>query len=243
MTALPNPIDDDPIARIRAAMDQRGWSQRTLAEKTLLGESTVFRLLRGEYTAKTLRKVEHALGLEAERQPVAPLIADLRYGAYVRQLFSYYEGSYCCIRPGFTDLSKLVVYPIDISWSDKEQALIFADRNPGYQQAGVISVPVGAPFLYLVTLDRGSARQMTIFQAPEAEPVLKGLLTTLANPRGRELYPAAAPVLLIRQAGEAACAARLPPDLNGVVDRGHSALASYAALIDALDCPPTLLRP
>ena len=47
-------------------LDRRAWSQRRLADKALLGEATVFRLLKGDYSNKTLRKVEKALGLELD---------------------------------------------------------------------------------------------------------------------------------------------------------------------------------
>ena len=43
--------DTDPIvARIRDEIARKGWSQTRLAEKALLGDATIFRFFRGDYT-------------------------------------------------------------------------------------------------------------------------------------------------------------------------------------------------
>ena len=50
------------VARIRDEIARKGWSQTKLAEKALLGDATIFRFFRGDYTIKTLRRIEQALG-------------------------------------------------------------------------------------------------------------------------------------------------------------------------------------
>ena len=93
--------------RIRAELAKRGWSQRTLGDQTLLSEATIFRLLQGNYTIKTLRKVEQALEMQdtLTKQP-AEDVADTKYGGYLKELFGYYEGNYVLVRPAFSQSEK-----------------------------------------------------------------------------------------------------------------------------------------
>ncbi len=224
------------IERIRAELDNRGWSQRTLSDKTLLGESTVFRLLKGECTSKTLRKVERALGLEPENERAAPVtVADIRYGGYLRELYGYYEGSYRCLRAAFSDPARIAIHPFRIAWSNEERALTFADGNPGYEQQGVISVPTGTQFLHFLTLSNGSMRLITVYHVPPGEKIIRGLMLTFANPRGRELYPAAAPLLMVRCNDGAGAP-------TGLLLRSDPRIAEEVRLLDALGIDPVLLR-
>lgn len=233
--------DDPAVRRVRDELDRRGWSQRTLSDRTVLGESTIFRLLKGDYSRKTLRKVEEALGLGpadgAARPAVA--VADIRYGGYLRELLGYYEGEYRCLRASFADRDRIILYPFRIAWSDEECALLFEDGNPGYEQSGVIAVPTGTQFLHFLTLSNGSARLITAYHVPPGERVIRGLILTFANPRGRELYPAAAPILMIRNPAG-------PDPLDGVpglVARSDARIGEWVRMLDALAAAPLLLRP
>lgn len=189
--------DDPALERIRDDLDRMGWSQRDLADKALVGESTIFRLLKGEYSTKTLRKVERALGIDpTDATALAATFARIEYGGYSRELYSYYEQSYVCVRPSFADADRLTVYPMSIAWDEDTGALVFRDQNKGYEQSGVITVPTGTQFLHFVTLDRGSARLITAYHMPENDLVIRGMVMTFANPQGRKLQPAASPIVM-----------------------------------------------
>ncbi len=225
--------DDDPaISKVRDVLERRGWSQRQLADKALLGESTVFRMLKGHYTAKTLRRVERALGLTQARQtdgsepPVA--VADIRYGGYVRELYNHYEGQYMCLRPGFADLATFSVYPLTIAWSEDKRGLTFTDGNPGYEQQGMLSMPTGTQYIHLITLDQGSARLITAYHMPPGGNMIRGIMLTFANPRGRELYPAVAPIVMARDSQSIS-------ELSGVVGQLSTSDPRIARHLPALD--------
>ena len=124
----------------------------------LTGESTIFRLLRGQYSRKTLVKVQRALDLEDVSPPKRQAFASTELGGYVREIFAHYEGDFRLVRTTFEESEDVMVYPMRIYWSDDEPGLVFEDSNPGYEQSGNIMVPAGTPFVHFVTYDRGSAR-------------------------------------------------------------------------------------
>ncbi|MEL6746838.1 MAG: helix-turn-helix transcriptional regulator [Pseudomonadota bacterium] len=231
---------DQAVRRIQYEMDKRGWSQRMLADKALVGESTIFRLFRGQYTRKTLVKVEHALGLETstyssptygaltglmngasgERQRVdfshvlnaqaeqhgheparSTEVADLSFGGYARKLFEHYQGEYRVVRPAFSSYEQVIAYRFDMVWSNDPAGIAFHDRNPGYEQRGMLLVPSGTPLIHLLTCDAGCARLITAYHLPPGRRTISGVALTIANPTGRQLFPASVPICLVKLGG------------------------------------------
>ena len=190
-------IHDPVIEMIRTETERRGWSYQRLADKSLLSESAIYRLFKGNYTNKTIRKIESALEIDilglrsrsGER-------AEDTYGGYLRELYAHYEDAYMLIRPSFADTSRMAGYPMEIFWSHDPNGLSFQDRNKGYEQSGMIHVADGTPIIHLLTLDRGSARMMTAYHMAANEDCIRGLMLTLTNPRGRLLFPAACPFII-----------------------------------------------
>ncbi|MEO1329692.1 MAG: adenylate/guanylate cyclase domain-containing protein [Pseudomonadota bacterium] len=158
------------------------------------------------------------------------VIADAVYGGYPRRLVSYYEGRYICARAAFTRPDAYVFYPMTMAWSEAQGALTFEDGNPGFEQRGVVAMPTGAGFVHLLTLDAGSARLMTVEHMPERRSRMFGMVMTLANPAGRDLYPAAAPILIERTDRTPLAYA----DCVGAVPRDDPRLTAFPhALFDA----------
>ena len=199
-----NDISTDPIAeRIRAEMERRDWSQRNLADRALLGEATVFRLLKGKYSRKTLRKVEAALGLELldslgglAHLPSDVELADAEYGGYLRSLYDHYEAEYFLFRPSYVNPGQICFYPFDIEWSDGPSGLKFFDRNPGFEQSGMVSVASGTPFIHFPTQDQGSSRLITAHHMPPNLNIIRGVILSLGYQENRDLRPVSAPVIL-----------------------------------------------
>lgn len=235
--------DADPIvARIRDEIARKGWSQTKLAEKALLGDATIFRFFRGDYTIKTLRRIEQALGIdldgEKERTDEKNMIADVRYGGYNKQLYDYYEGQYICMRPAFVDADRYMVYQMEIYWSDIGPGLMFRDKNPGYEQGGQILVPIGTPFLHFLTLSGGSARLMTMYHMVRGKNVMRGLSLTISSQvSGTDLHPAATPILFHRITDEH------PEwkDLTGLVRRDHEVIGELHRHFVEMGHDPMLL--
>lgn len=236
--------DDAAIERIRDDLDRLGWSQRDLADKALVGESTIFRLLKGEYSTKTLRKVERALGIDpTDVTALAATFARIEYGGYSRELYSYYEQNYICVRQSFADSDRLTVYPMSISWDEDTGALVFRDHNKGYEQSGVITVPTGTQFLHFVTLDRGSARLITAYHMPENDLVIRGMVMTFANPQGRKLQPAAAPIVMfpVDDAKIGSAAAELE-GVSGMIPIDDPRAAGAVKVLNAIGTQPVFLE-
>lgn len=188
---------DSVIEKIRTEIERRGWSYRRLADRSLLSESVIYRLFKGNYTHKTVRKIESALEINVLEQPSPPSErADDALGGYLRELYGHYEGEYMFIRPSLSDEINFNGYPMEIVWSSKPRGLCFKDMNKGYEQEGMIHVSDGTPIIHLITLDWGSARMMTAYHMAPNEECIRGLMLTLANPRGRLLFPAACPFII-----------------------------------------------
>jgi len=235
---------DAAIERIRADLDRLGWSQRDLADKALVGESTVFRLLKGEFSTKTLRKIERALGINpTDAGALAQTFARIEYGGYSRELYAYYEQDYVCVRPSFTDPERITVYPMSISWDEDTGGLVFKDQNKGYEQSGVITVPTGTQFLHFVTLDRGSARLITAYHMPENDLIIRGMVMTFANPQGRKLQPAASPIVMfpVDDNGHHGAAAELE-GVRGIIDKTDPRAAAAAKVLDEVGLLPVFLE-
>lgn len=236
--------DNSALERIREDLDRLGWSQRDLADKALVGESTIFRLLKGEYSTKTLRKVERALGIDpTDVTALAATFARIEYGGYSRELYSYYEQDYVCVRQSFADSDRLTVYPMSISWDEDTGALVFRDHNKGYEQSGVITVPTGTQFLHFVTLDRGSARLITAYHMPENDLVIRGMVMTFANPQGRKLQPAAAPIVMfpVDDAKEGSDVRALD-GVSEIIPKDDPRVADAAKVLNAIDAQPVFLE-
>lgn len=237
--------DDDKdaiVARIRDEIARRGWSQAKLAEHALLGDATIFRFFRGDYTVKTLRRIEQALGIDIEaekkRRVNESVVANVLYGGYHRDLYAYYEGDYICLRPGFIDPDRYMVYQMDIYWSDLGPGLMFRDKNPGYEQGGQILVPIGTPFLHFLTMSHGSARLMTMYHMARGKSVMRGLsLTISSQKKGTDLHPAATPILIHRIDEQ-------HPEwrgLTGLVRKDHPAIGDLHRQFVELGHDPILL--
>jgi len=192
-------------------MERRDWSQRNLADRALLGEATVFRLLKGQYSRKTLRKVDAALGLNLIGQlsgaapfPAEVELADAPYGSYPRSLYEHYEAAYLLFRPSYISPGKIYFYRFDIEWSDQPAGLKFFDRNPGFEQSGMVSVAVGTRFIHFSTHDQGSARLITAHHMPPNLDVIRGLILSLGYRGDSDLRPVASPVILQKMNDELA---------------------------------------
>ncbi|MGI9404834.1 MAG: helix-turn-helix domain-containing protein [Hyphomicrobiaceae bacterium] len=233
------------VERIRVDLDRRGWSQRDLADKALVGESTVFRLLKGDFTTKTLRKIERALELDIDDTvALSPTtFALIEYGGYSRELYAYYEQDYVCVRQSFADPDHLMVYPMTIEWCEETGALTFRDANPGYEQSGVITVPTGTQFLHFVTMDRGSARLITAYHMPTNDLVIRGMVMTFANPHGRKLQPAAAPILMFPAEGKGKLVevAKELGGISGTLGKTDARARKAASLLNKVALDPVFL--
>src|SRR5262249_37035186 len=105
-----------------------------------------------------------------------------------------------------------------------QNSLIFQERSrfdAKYQHQGTVYIPFGTSFMNLVSSSAGNVRTI-LLSLPDADDVLRGIISTLSNPKGSIYVPAAAPILLRKlRTGE-------HPDL-GVISSGHSCYDEYQA--------------
>ena len=91
-----------------------------------LGEATVFRFLKGQFTRKTLRKIEQALELSTcPRRSNSAELAEPKLGSYPRELYEYLEGDYMFVRPAFSDADKVLHLPDD-------DRVVGSSKRPGF---------------------------------------------------------------------------------------------------------------
>lgn len=134
-----------------------------------------------------------------------PNRADRNVGAYNQEDVKELEGRYLCLRPAFTSVGIISAYLIDLHWDAIEKCLMFEERDridTGHTQKGRVYIPVGKPFISLVTIERGAIRLIMVSRPDEQEPG-RGLITTLSNPAGVQFTPVSSPVVLKRTSVEA----------------------------------------
>jgi hypothetical protein len=131
--------------------------------------------------------------------------AERYLGGYSHEDVRELEGSYLCLRPAFSAVGTISAYLIDVHWDEIERCLVFEERDridAGHTQKGRVYVPVGKPFISLVTMERGAVRVIMVSR-PDAKEPARGLIMTLSNPAGVQFTPVSAPVVLKRTSDEA----------------------------------------
>jgi hypothetical protein len=188
-------------AAIKKHLYAKGLSRKQL-ERSDLSRSTIDKALAGDFSDATLTKIEAILSASfvqtQERSTQAYAAPAL--GGYAFQNVQEFIGSYISVRPTFRNPSILSAYLIEISWDSTQDCLTFREKlraDAKYSQTGVVYMPFGRPFLYLVTIDTGAVRTIIISE-PHEEGVARGIITTLANPTGSLFIPATAPIVLKR---------------------------------------------
>ena len=165
--------------------------------------STINKALIGQFSDGTLAKVEAILGRRFEpEEPKAAVHneAPIALGGYSLSTVSGFQGRYLCIRPNLANAEEVTAYLLVIRWDEEQSCLLFEEQSrpdPRHTQSGQVYVAFGAPFISLVTIDRGSVRIMTVSQ-PDLEGLARGVILTLYNPRGTLLTPVSAPIVLRR---------------------------------------------
>ncbi len=228
---------------IRLELEKRGWSQRRLADKAMLGEATIFRLMKGDYSRKTLLKIEKILELDLTHTskaalPSGAIVSTIQNGGYLRELYDYYAGDYICVRPAFVNDTHYTVYQMRIEWSDEEASLVFFDKNPRHEQKGVITVPIGTQYLHFLTQDKGSVRLITAYHMPQNRNSLRGLSLTFANPKGHDFYPASVPIVMRRITEKTQQWA----DLNGLIEKSDPVVAVFNKEFEEIALGPMVLH-
>jgi hypothetical protein len=134
----------------------------------------------------------------------------------------YLQGDYLCVRPMFANPANFNAYLISITWSDAQKCLVFEEKSRfdgKYRQIGTVYIPFGTAFMNLVSSSAGNVRTI-LLSLPDSEDMMRGIISTLSNPKGSIYIPVAAPIVLRKlRAGE-------EPEL-GVIARDNRRYAEY----------------
>lgn len=219
------------VARqIQREIDRRQLSRYQLAERAKLSLSTVEKALIGQFSERTLVRIETAIDKKfittAEASPTGGVIAPEEMGAYTKKSVRNYIAEYQCIRPAFERPDMIYTYLMDISWDDEAGCLRFSEKkraDPTHTQSGFVYIPQSSPYISLVTISAGWVRHVIASQL-DGQGIMRGLVQTLFNPRGNMFMPVNSPIVLRKTGGSA-----LP------VGRFDSKSANYGQLRDLLD--------
>jgi len=220
--------------------------QRKILVLDSLPLTTVEKVFQGEFTEKTLRKIE--VILDTTFAPggatyINPGEAPRELGSYTLSTVEHLQGDYLAVRPLFDKTRCLNAYIIRIAWDPAQARLVFTEHSRPDQrhtQHGDVSVGFGSQFWNLVSMHLGSVR-VTTLSLPAGDGLCRGLIATVSNPKGNVLIPAAAPMFLRRlRDGE-------QPDV-GYITADAPAYAEYQSILEgviaedfgSLVPPPTL---
>ncbi len=222
-TGLGSRQDRKAIASaIQRHLDANGLARKDLIREHL-SKSSVEKLFQGDFTERTLNKVEGILKTSFQRQAsVRDDTAAKSVGGYVFDAVEYLQGDYLCVRPMFANPANFNAYLISIAWSDAQKCLVFEEKSRfdgKYRQVGTVYIPFGTAFMNLVSSSAGNVRTV-LLSLPDTEDMMRGIISTLSNPKGSIYIPVAAPIVLRKlRAGE-------EPEL-GVIARDNRRYGEY----------------
>src|SRR6187431_3375571 len=222
-TGLGSKEDRKAIAgAIQRHLDAIGLARKDLIREHL-SKSSIEKLFQGDFTERTLNKVEGILKTSFQRQPKAREdTAAKSVGGYVFDAVEYLQGDYLCVRPMFANPANFNAYLISITWSDTQKCLVFEEKSRfdgKYRQIGTVYIPFGTAFMNLVSSSAGNVRTI-LLSLPDSEDMMRGIISTLSNPKGSIYIPVAAPIVLRKlRAGE-------EPEL-GVIARDNRRYGEY----------------
>jgi hypothetical protein len=197
-TSLGSKPDKKAIAdAIQRYLDANGLARKDLIREHL-SKSTIEKLFQGDFTDRTLNKVEGVLKTSFQRPSRRQEAACKTVGAYVFEAVEYLQGDYLCVRPLFTNPSNLSAYLISIVWSNEQNCLVFEEKSrfdAKYRQVGTVYIPFGTSFMNLVSSAQGNVRTI-LLSLPDSESILRGIISTLSNPKGSIFIPVTAPIFL-----------------------------------------------
>ena len=117
-------------AAIQHHLDAHGLARKDLI-RDYLSKSTIDKLFQGEFSERTLTKIEAILKISLTSKPGEDDQAPGQFGGYTLQAVEYMQGDYLCVRPMFTHPTNLSAYVIRIVW-DRGRCRVCASRNcPG----------------------------------------------------------------------------------------------------------------
>jgi hypothetical protein len=207
-------------AAIQHHLDAHGLARKDLI-RDYLSKSTIDKLFQGEFSERTLTKIEAILKISLTSKPGEDDQAPGQFGGYTLQAVEYMQGDYLCVRPMFTHPSKLSAYIIRIAWDRAAPSLCFEELSRPdfkYAQRGTVYVPFGTPFINLVSTHLGNLRTV-LLSLPDRDGICRGLITTLSNPKGTMYTPVVAPIFLKRLAqGEQPALGFIEPEHKAYVD-------------------------
>ncbi|MDO9564475.1 MAG: hypothetical protein Q7J60_22875 [Bradyrhizobium sp.] len=222
-TGLGSKQDKKAIASaIQRHLDANGLARKDLIREHL-SKSSIEKLFQGDFTDRTLNKVEGILKTSFQRHTAArDDTAAKSVGGYVFDAVEYLQGDYLCVRPMFANPANFNAYLISITWSDAQKCLVFEEKSRfdgKYRQVGTVYVPFGTAFMNLVSSSAGNVRTV-LLSLPDTEDMMRGIISTLSNPKGSIDIPVAAPIVLRKlRAGE-------EPEL-GVIARDNRRYDEY----------------
>ena len=212
-------------AAIQHHLDAHGLARKDLI-RDYLSKSTIDKLFQGEFSERTLTKVEAILNISLTAKAAEDDQAPGQAGGYTLQAVAYLQGDYLCVRPMFTHATNLNAYIMRITWDRTVPSLSFEELSRPdfkYAQKGTVYVPFGTPFINLVSTYLGNLRTV-LLSLPDRDGIARGLITTLSNPKGTMYTPVAAPIFLKRLAqGE-------QPEL-GYIRPENEAYADYLTIL------------
>lgn len=222
-TGLGSKPDKKAIANaIQRYLDANGLARKDLIREHL-SKSSIEKLFQGDFTERTLNKVEGILKTSFQRpSTVRDDTASKSVGGYGFDAVEYLQGDYLCVRPMFANPANFNAYLISIAWSDEQKCLVFEEKSRfdgKYRQVGTVYIPFGTAFMNLVSSSAGNVRTI-LLSLPDTEDIMRGIISTLSNPKGSIYIPVAAPIVLRKlRSGEA-------PEL-GVIARDNSRYGEY----------------
>lgn len=132
----PNKASRSPLARrVDSARRQRGYSLKELARQAGYDDRTIRNFMDGKpIRPRTKIDICAAVGIDVKsergsKRAKRVSVADSEHGAYTKELFRDYIGSFFAYRYSFQTQENLVRSLYDVFWSDEANCLRFRETH------------------------------------------------------------------------------------------------------------------
>lgn len=197
------------VANIAAqAKRSAGLSNGVIAHKAGYTEKTIREVINGHCRVyKTVRDVCAVLRIDLDDELARDGLdvstdghAPAQLGGYPKASHLELIGRYLTVRPTYKISANLRCYRTELDWDVGRACLRFRefDRKDAHCQTGDVYIPRGSAFFYLLTLDKGWVRTVTISHPIDKRPILRGLIMSQYNISGNNYAPVCAPIVYVK---------------------------------------------
>src|SRR5262249_38682096 len=145
----------------------------------------------------TLAKFERSVGRSFRAGAETFERAAPELGGYLHADYRDYEGYYTLVRPAFSDIRRILLFPVRVDWKDERPGLrISGKAEDVYEKMAYLAFPKSCPYVFMHANERGWQSTMVFSLMDRVDEVMFGALLALGDTGGASYVPFCVPIVL-----------------------------------------------